>query len=75
MDQEKLVRMANHIANNFNIGDPTAASAGTLDHITRFWSPEMKKQIVAHYKGGRTELNDIAEAAIRKLAENEKYAA
>lgn len=67
--------MANQIADNFDTGEKAAAVAGVLDHITRFWTLEMKKQIIAHLGEGSTGLNDIAEAAIRKLAENEKYAA
>jgi formate dehydrogenase subunit delta len=67
--------MANQIADNFYTGDQSTAVAGVLDHITRFWTLDMKKQIVAHLKEGSTGLNDIAEAAIRELARNEKYAA
>ncbi|MGD8324397.1 MAG: formate dehydrogenase subunit delta [Gammaproteobacteria bacterium] len=75
MDINKLVRMANQIADNFNTGDQATAAAGVLDHITRFWTLDMKKQIIAHMKDGKTGLNEIAEAAIRELARNEKYAA
>lgn len=72
MDHNKLVRMANHIANNFDTGDLAAAQAGTLDHIKRFWSPEMKTQIIDHYNAGPTGLNEIAEGAIKTLCENEQ---
>ena len=72
---QKLIKMANQIADNFYVGDDAAAVAGTADHLTRFWSLEMKKQIVAHFREESTGLNQIAEAAVRKLAENEKYAA
>jgi len=75
LNTQKLVKMANHIADNFYVGDDDVAVAGTLDHITRFWSIEMKKQMVAHFRDGSTGLNDIAEAAVRELARNEKYVA
>lgn len=67
--------MANQIADNISVGDEEAATAATLDHLTRFWSLEMKRQIVAHMSAGETALNPISEAAVRKLADNKKYAA
>jgi len=49
MDVNKLVRMANQIAANLDHGkDPEKAIAGTLDHLKRFWTPEMRRQIVEH---------------------------
>ena len=75
MDVSKLVRMANQIADNFYTGDKPAAVAGVLDHITRFWSLDMKQQIIAHVRKGATGLNEIADAAIRELASKEQYAA
>jgi len=67
--------MANQIGDNFDTGDAQVAVAGVLDHITRFWTLDMKKQIIAHVREGRTGLNEIAAAAIAELAKNEKYAA
>ncbi len=75
MNISKLVKMANQIADNFDTGDRAVAAAGVLDHISRFWTLEMKKQIVAHLSDGKTGLNEIANDAIHELAENEKYAA
>ena len=75
MDINKLVRMANQIAQNFDTGDQAAAVAGVLDHITRFWTLDMKKQIIAHLNEGKTGLSEIAETAISELSKNEKYAA
>lgn len=75
MDIRKLVKMANQIADNFNAGDSDAAIAGTLDHITRFWTLEMKKQIIAHQRDGKSGLNEIAAAAVAELARNKSYAA
>ncbi|MGD8809899.1 MAG: formate dehydrogenase subunit delta [Gammaproteobacteria bacterium] len=75
MNVDKLVRMANQIGDNFDTGDAPAAVAGVLDHITRFWTLDMKKQIIAHARDGKTGLNEIAAAAVAELAKNEKYAA
>ncbi len=75
MDINKLVRMVNQIAENFDTGDHQTAVAGVVDHVTRFWTLDMKKQIIAHFKDGKTGLSEIAEAAIRELSANEKYAA
>ena len=67
--------MANQIADNFETGDREYAIAGVLDHLTRFWTLDMKKQIVAHQRAGNTGLNEVADAAITELARNETYAA
>jgi hypothetical protein len=67
--------MANQIGDNFDTGDRQTAVAGVLDHITRFWTLDMKKQIIAHQRDGNTGLNEIAAAAITELGSNEKYAA
>ena len=75
MDVRKLVKMANQIADNFDAGDDATAVAGVLYHITRFWTLDMKKQIIAHQRDGDTGLNEIAAAAITELARNETYAA
>ena len=75
VDVKKLVRMANQIGENFDTGDKETAVAGVLDHLTRFWTLDMKKQIVSHVRDGKTGLNEIAEAAVSELARNEKYAA
>jgi len=66
----KLVRMANQIADNFDYGssqDP--AVEGVLDHLTRFWTPDMKQSIVEQSRRGDIGLNEIAAAAVRALAE------
>ena len=75
MDIRKLVRMANQIADNFDAGEDSVAVAGVLDHITRFWTLEMKRQIIGHQRDGDTGLNEIAAAAVTELAGNQTYAA
>lgn len=69
MDVDKLVRMANQIAANFDGGtDEARAVAGVADHIKRFWSPQMRKQIVAHWKEQPAGLSPRASAAVEAVA-------
>lgn len=76
MDINKLVRMANQIAVNFDYGqDRDALVASVADHLRRFWSPDMKGQIIVHYRGGSSELDERAAAAVAKLAEEQTDAA
>jgi len=64
----KLVRMANQIADNFNYGAEDKAVAGVLDHLTRFWTTDMKLTIIEQQSAGDIGLNEIAAAAVRALA-------
>ncbi len=49
MKTEKLVRMANDIATFFE-SDPDLAAgrAQIAAHLTRFWDPRMRRELVAH---------------------------
>jgi formate dehydrogenase subunit delta len=67
--QDKLVRMANQIADNFAYGDREKAVAGVLDHLMRFWTMDMKQSIVERHRAGGTDLNEIAAEAVEALAE------
>lgn len=70
MDVDKLVRMANHIAANFEGGsDEGQAVAGVTDHIQRFWTPSMRKQIVEQWRAQPEELSPRAAQAIAVIAE------
>lgn len=55
MDQDKLVRMANQIA-QFFAAEPerTAAVEGVVGHLKRFWEPRMRKEILAKFDRGET---------------------
>ena len=71
MDVEKLVRMANQIAANFDGGrDESLAVAGVTDHIRRFWSPLMREQIVAYWRSDPSVLTPRAARAIESIAES-----
>lgn len=76
MADNKLVRMANQIADNFDYGpDQSKAVDGVLDHLTRFWTPDMKQAIIEQHKGGDIGLNEIAAGAVKALAEKTGQAA
>lgn len=69
MGSNKLVRMANQIAENFDYGaDPSKAVAGVLDHLLRFWTLDMKRSVVEQQRQGDSGLNEIAAAAVEALA-------
>jgi formate dehydrogenase subunit delta len=71
----KLVRMANQIADNFDYGDDKSVAVdGVLDHLTRFWTPGMKQAIIEQQQAGDIGLNEIAASAIEALAKNTKAA-
>lgn len=68
MDTEKLVRMANQIATNNDYGpDKDKIAAVVADHLTRFWTPEMRLAIIAGHKKKLLELSPVAAAAVDKL--------
>ncbi len=78
MHVNKLVRMANHIAMNLDHGrDAEGAIIGTLEHLKRFWTPEMRRQIVERFRHGSNgsaeviELSPVAAQAIGRLAEEQ----
>jgi formate dehydrogenase subunit delta len=64
----KLVRMANQIADNFAYGDRNKAVAGVSDHLMRFWTMAMKRTIVEQQAHGDVGLNPIAAEAVAALA-------
>ncbi|WP_018974694.1 formate dehydrogenase subunit delta [Rudaea cellulosilytica] len=72
-----LVKMANDIADYFHSEpDRKLAVDGIVNHITRFWEPRMRKKILAHFAGHSGEgLNELARAAIARLAEAAKTSA
>ena len=75
MKAERLVAMANDIAAFFAAEpDRDAAVAGVLGHITRFWEPRMRREIVAYYGSGGSGFSELAKAAVAQLAARETAA-
>lgn len=64
MDIERLHYMANQIAANFAVQGEDSAIAATAAHITSFWDPRMKSQIINSERSG---LSPIAAAAVASL--------
>ena len=76
MNIERLVEMANDIANFFaSEPDHAAGVAGVAGHLKRFWEPRMRKQIIAHLDAGGHGLGDLAREGVQQLARIEKAAA
>jgi formate dehydrogenase subunit delta len=68
MNIERLVQMANDIANYFaSEPDRAAGIEGVALHIERFWEPRMRKQIMAHVETGGSGLSALALAALELL--------
>ena len=73
MNAERLVAMANDIANFFHAEpDRNVAVDGVVGHLRRYWEPRMRRKIVAHFNAtGGGELNELARAAVARLAETD----
>ena len=70
MHIEKLISMANDIANFFNAeSDKEVAAEGVKKHILRSWDPRMRKEIIMHYQASGEGLSPLAAQALKKLAE------
>ena len=74
MNAERLVAMANDIANFFAAEpDREIAIEGIRDHLRRFWEPRMRQQIIAHMQAhGSGDLSSLAAEAVTRLAMEEK---
>jgi hypothetical protein len=68
MNVDKLVKMANQIAANSDYGpDKDKLAAVIADHITRFWTPEMRKTIIEGHSRQLIDLTPMAARAVEKL--------
>ena len=68
MNVESLVTMANQIADFFVAEAGTEAAPQEIaSHITKFWDPRMRTQIIAHAAAGGVGLSPAALAAVRRL--------
>jgi formate dehydrogenase subunit delta len=68
MNIEHLVSMANDIGNFFTgeVGQKDAPGSIAL-HISRYWDPRMRSEIIAHAAAGGDGLSPAALAAVRTL--------
>jgi formate dehydrogenase subunit delta len=68
-DRDKIVRMANDIA-NFYHSDPERdrALAGMVNHINRFWARRMREKLIKHAQEADSGLSEFSLAAASRLA-------
>ncbi len=68
MNIDHLVSMANDIGSFFNgeVGQKEAPASIAL-HISRYWDPRMRSQIIAHASSGGEGLLPTALAAVKTL--------
>jgi len=64
---DKLVRMANQIADFYATMPEREAVAGAALHLTLYWTPKMIREIITFADQGHPGLNAIAAAAIESL--------
>jgi formate dehydrogenase subunit delta len=67
MKTERLVHMANQIADFFAAYPREQAVAGVADHLKKFWDPRMRAALIEYARNGGAGLRDLAAAAIVKL--------
>ncbi len=69
MNVQRLVTMANDIANFFGSDpDKAAAAEQVAGHMKKFWEPRMRAEIRRHVIAGGEGLSSIAIQAVKKLA-------
>jgi len=69
MNIERLVAMANDIAAFFDSEtDKAVATEGVRFHISRFWDPRMRREIIAHVAAGGDGMCATAMNAVKALA-------
>lgn len=70
MSTEHLVNMANDIGAFFR-AEPQREDAvkGMLNHLQKFWTPRMRRQIVEHLRQGGEGLEDLPREAVGRLGE------
>jgi formate dehydrogenase subunit delta len=67
---DHLVKMANQIALNLGAGHDDAAAERTAAHISRFWTPDMRSQLIDYWReGGNVE--PVVAACLAMLETNE----
>lgn len=67
MSPETMIRMANQIAAFFKTQPKIDQAQGVADHISDFWEPRMKAQLVAFVADGGAGLDDLVVEASRRL--------
>ena len=62
---ERLVSMANDIGSFFDADPDKAEAANNIAaHITRFWDPRMRRELIAHGREGGAGLRPVVRSAV-----------
>ena len=67
---DSLVKMANQIALNLGAGHDDAAAERTAQHISRFWTADMRRQLTAYWRAGGA-VEPVVAASLAALEANE----
>jgi len=67
MSPEKMVHMANQIAAFFKSQPGTDAAERVAAHLSDFWEPRMRAQLLAYVADGGTGLDPLVVEASRRL--------
>ncbi|MBN9222678.1 MAG: formate dehydrogenase subunit delta [Mesorhizobium sp.] len=65
--KEKLVRMANQIADFFHSRPREEGVAGVADHINKFWEPRMRRQFFEMLDAGTENFDELVIAASARI--------
>lgn len=64
---DKLVMMANQIADNLEIQGPDRAIAEMSSHIRRYWEPRMRETLLAYIREDGSALNPLAMKSLQAI--------
>jgi formate dehydrogenase subunit delta len=64
---QKLVHMANQIADYFKVMPDADAVKGGVDHLRAFWTPKMRREIIGWLDLGGEGLNPLAVKVVDEL--------
>jgi formate dehydrogenase subunit delta len=67
MQADDVVRMANQIAHFFAPYPEADAVEGVRDHLEKFWTPAMRRELRAILEGGASEAATPATATLHPL--------
>lgn len=73
MNNDRLVMMANQIADFFQSYPEAEAIDGIATHIKKFWDPRMRRNIYAHLDAGGAGLKPLALAALNQIAAEQPH--
>lgn len=66
MSPDKMVHMANQIAAFFN-SQPGESAAGVAAHLSDFWEPRMRRQLLDYIAAGGAGLDPVVLDAAAKM--------